>query len=89
MSNCIGKQKSNCSGFRISFVYGDADWMDCRPVIDIIREFRFMANVNAGGKIIRLPNCGHQIMIDNPSALVDSICFFENTVDTKKDATQC
>ena len=60
--------------FRASFLFGAADWVDCRPFVDIAREFGGSVNVPTGGEMVRLESCGHQVMIDQPSGLVEAIC---------------
>ena len=59
--------------FRASFVYGAADWVDCRLAVDVAREFPGTVNVPLGGRIARVENAGHQLMVDNPAAFARAI----------------
>lgn len=59
-----------------SFLFGAADWIDCRPFIDIAREFECV-NRPTDGAMLCIDRCGHQMMIDQPSGFVDAVCKLE------------
>ena len=60
--------------FRLSFIFGEHDWVDCRPAVDVAREFAgTVVNAASGGDLERLPSCGHQIMMDAPAALAAAL----------------
>ena len=59
--------------FRLSLCFGMHDWVDCRPFVDIAREFDSV-NATTGGAMVRIPNCGHQLILDHPEGFVDAIC---------------
>jgi pimeloyl-ACP methyl ester carboxylesterase len=78
-------------GFRASFFFGVHDWIDCRPVADIAREFPTSVNVATGGAMLRLPACGHQMMVDQPTGFVEAIitlCAQLGTVSATDGAQQ-
>ena len=59
---------------RVSLLFGAHDWVDCRPFVDIAREFPRAVNVASGGRIVRLEACGHQLPVDQPEGLAEAIC---------------
>ena len=61
------------SRFRVSFIYGAMDDMDCRLAVDISREFSGTVNAVREVGIVRIDNASHQLMIDNPVGLAHRI----------------
>ncbi len=61
------------SRFRVSFIYGAMDDMDCRLAVDISREFSGTVNTVREVSIARIDNASHQLMIDNPVGLAHRI----------------
>ena len=59
--------------FRVSFIYGAADDMDCRLAADIAREFSGTVNGASGGRVVRVESAGHQLMVDNPAAFARAV----------------
>ena len=59
--------------FSASFLFGRSDWIDCRPVIDIAREFKTI-NPATGGQMVLVDNAGHQVMMDNPRGFALVVC---------------
>ena len=58
--------------FKASFMFGDADWIDCRPIMDIAREFTFV-NAALNGQMILIKNSGHQVIVDAPQGFVNAV----------------
>ena len=71
--------------FRVSFIYGQLDWVDCRLAVDISREFPNTVNEPNGGRIFRVENAGHQVMIDNPRAFAQAVIELANDEATSNE----
>ena len=66
------RRAAACADFRVSMLFGERDWVDSRVAIDIAREFPCV-NAASGGRVLRLPNAGHQLFVDNPAAFARAV----------------
>lgn len=51
----------------VTFIYGETDWMDARNADAVVPEMKVPA------KVVRVPNAGHQLFLDNPSFFNESV----------------
>lgn len=50
----------------VSFIYGDADWMDSKAGSEAVRKLMHAGNM--GGTCFVVPHAGHHVYLDNPRA---------------------
>jgi cardiolipin-specific phospholipase len=54
----------------VSFYYGEKDWMDSAPAMNIIRN-----HLTVCGTVYMVPDADHHIYCDNPADLQEKILF--------------
>ena len=47
---------------RVSFLYGDSDWMDRDAADDLFEQ----GGVKEGSAVVTVPDAGHNLLVDNP-----------------------
>ncbi|CAF2732566.1 unnamed protein product [Rotaria sp. Silwood2] len=58
---------------RVTFFYGDHDWMDTEAGRRTVESLNRRINSSNSARLIVIPRAGHQMMIDNPDGFHDAI----------------
>jgi len=69
----------------VGFVYGEHDWMDEKAGQRVLTELYGAEEMR---KYIRIvPNCGHQLTLENPSSFVQAVIELVESLETARKPT--
>ncbi|CAF3197414.1 unnamed protein product [Rotaria socialis] len=71
--NPLENRLKDCQVSRITFFYGDHDWMDAEAGQRTVDSLNQRLNVAKSARLIVIPRAGHQMMIDNPDGFHEAI----------------